>query len=181
MYFAGPSRMGNSWASKQIEYSFESETDFMRRYITCLIATAVVTLGAGCGGGGGGGTQTQPNTANAAKKPATHHKDEPHDWWHSSVTIENSSDWAIHHLYLTPFDSTAWGEDQLGKDVIKKGQALELKGIDCDSYDIKLVDEMGDECVVQDIDLCLQDAKWELDNAELVGCQVKTAEKGNAN
>jgi hypothetical protein len=106
--------------------------------------------------------------------------EQPSDWWHSSVTIENASHWAIHHLYLTPFNATSWGPDQLGEDTIGKGQRFQLKGIDCDRYDIKLVDELGDECVVEDVDLCLQDPKWVLDDDALVGCQVKTAQIGKS-
>jgi hypothetical protein len=123
----------------------------------------------------------KPSSEARPAPPPSHHKGEPHDWWHSSVTIENSSDWAIQHIYLSPFDAVGWGADQLTDTTIKKGERLELKGIDCDTYDIKIVDEAGDECIVQDIDLCLQDATWSLDNDELVGCQSRTAVKGRGN
>lgn len=141
---------------------------------------------AACGGSGGGGTTTTPTGGTAksgetAKKPeAKHPENKTPDWWHSSVKIANSSSWAIHNLFLTPFDATEWGPDQLGADTVKSGEALELKGIDCDTYDIKLVDEQGDTCIVQDIDLCLQDASWTLDDKELVGCEVSTAVDGHA-
>jgi len=154
-----------------------------------LISTAglVFALAAGCGGGGGGGTATTP-TANpnaktgetAKKADAKHPENKSPEWWHSSVKIKNDSSWAIHQLFLTPFDSTEWGPDQLGSDTVKSGEALELQKIECDTYDIKLVHEMGDVCIVQDIDLCLQNASWTLDNTELVGCEVATSDAGHA-
>ncbi|MFO0613737.1 MAG: hypothetical protein U0414_14175 [Polyangiaceae bacterium] len=137
-------------------------------------------------GGGGGGTANTPANANAksgetAKKAdAKHPENKSPEWWHSSVKIKNASSWAIHQLFLTPFDSTSWGEDQLGADTVKSGESLELQKIECDTYDIKLVDEQGDTCIVQDIDLCLQDASWTLDDKELVGCEVSTAVDGHA-
>ena len=32
-------------------------------------------------------------------------------WWHSKVTIENKSHFAIHHFFLSPAHDTHWGQD----------------------------------------------------------------------
>lgn len=44
------------------------------------------------------------------------------------------------------------------------------KSTGCAEYDLKLVDHEGDECVVEDINLCLQDAHWDLTDREWSSC-----------
>jgi hypothetical protein len=141
-----------------------------------LLAVTALVLASACGG-----PSSNAQSASEARHQPSHHKGERHDWWHSRVTIENRSHWAIHQIFLTPFESTAWGDGQLGpSELIGTGQSLELRGIDCDTYDVKLVDEDGDECVIQDVDLCLEDAKWILNDKDLIACQRKTAARGTA-
>ena len=90
----------------------------------------------------------------------------------ASMRIVNSTPWAIHELFLSPIDEFDWGPDQLGRDTIEPGDAFTLSGIDCDSYDVKLVDEDDDECVVEDVDLCGGGAVWKLTPDALVACQA---------
>lgn len=92
----------------------------------------------------------------------------------ATVTVTNSSDWAIMHFFLSPADSEKWGADQLGKGVIKTGGSFKLNNIPCDSYDVKLVDEDGDQCVVQNVDLCAASDHWVITSEELVECQKKS-------
>jgi hypothetical protein len=92
-------------------------------------------------------------------------------WWHSSLTLENHSQTAVAHLFLTPYDHVAWGPDQLNNDVLLPQEAASLTGLDCATYDLRLVDEHGEECVVQDIDLCVEDAVWALTDDQLASCQ----------
>lgn len=93
----------------------------------------------------------------------------------STVTIVNDSDWAIHYLYLSPTSDNEWGPDQLGDEVIApNGGTFELHSIPCDTYDVKLVDEDGDECVVGAVDLCLDDDVWHITSAKLLACQSET-------
>lgn len=92
-------------------------------------------------------------------------------WWDSTLTFSNSSQFEIAHIYLSPEDEDDWGPDQLGKDVLGSGDKVEFSGIDCDTYDVKLIDEDGDECVLSDIDLCLEDQEFEITDAALVACQ----------
>jgi hypothetical protein len=88
----------------------------------------------------------------------------------SLITIINRSDWDIHHLYLSPVDVDEWGPDQLGEHVIESGDKFQLYGIECDVYDIMIVDEDGDECILEAIDLCDEHAKWVITNDELLNC-----------
>jgi len=90
----------------------------------------------------------------------------------STVTIVNDSDWAIYNLYLSPTSDNEWGPDQLGDDVIAPdGGTFTLHSIPCDIYDVKVVDEDGDECVVGAVDLCLDDDVWHITNSKLLACE----------
>jgi len=93
----------------------------------------------------------------------------------SVVEIRNDSDWAIHELYISSDDENEWGPDQLGQDIIEAdGGSYQLHSIPCDSYDIRLVDEDGDECVVGGVPLCGDSDVWRITNDDLLSCQVQT-------
>jgi hypothetical protein len=89
----------------------------------------------------------------------------------SSVTIHNGSSWAIHELYLSPSDDEAWGPDQLGSEVIASDGRYTLNGIPCDEYDVRLVDEDGDECVIGGVGLCAANDVWTINDEDLLECQ----------
>ena len=92
----------------------------------------------------------------------------------SEVTIVNKSDWQIHQLYLSSVDEEEWGPDQLGEEVIDTDGRFTLQGIPCDDYDVRLVDEDGDECVVGGVALCGDRDKWFITNDDLLACQAET-------
>jgi hypothetical protein len=94
----------------------------------------------------------------------------------SDVTIHNRSDWDIHALYLSSVDEDDWGPDQLGRHIIESGDRFTLKGIPCDDYDVRLVDEDGDVCVVGGVSLCGDRDVWRISNDDLLTCQVLTDE-----
>jgi hypothetical protein len=85
--------------------------------------------------------------------------------------VNNRSDWDIYHMYLSPEQKDTWGEDQLGEHVIKSGESFTLNDIPCGEYDIKLVDEDGDDCVVEGIVMCKDHTHWDLTNKELAKCE----------
>jgi hypothetical protein len=89
----------------------------------------------------------------------------------NSVVIKNKSDWEIHQFFLSPVDTDKWGPDQLGDQVISTGGTFTLHSIPCDSYDVKLVDEDGDECVVPGVDICSGQAGWIISNDDLLDCE----------
>lgn len=90
----------------------------------------------------------------------------------SKVIIVNKSNWAIHEMYFSPTDDDEWGEDQLGDHTIETGDQFTLTGVPCDSWDVKVVDEDGDECVVSDVALCADNDKWVIKDSDLLACQV---------
>lgn len=94
----------------------------------------------------------------------------------SSVVIKNKSDWEIHQFFLSPVDTDKWGPDQLGENVISKEDTFTLNGVPCDSYDVMLVDEDGDECVVSEVDICGDNQGWIINNDDLLECQAESGE-----
>jgi hypothetical protein len=115
-------------------------------HVLALIALALFT------------TASVPTFAAAKKKKAL-------------IKIINQSKWEIHHLYLSPSASKHWGSDQLGEEVLSKGESYTLTNIDCDTYDIKVVDEDGDECVIENVDLCADESYWKITDKELLDCE----------
>lgn len=89
----------------------------------------------------------------------------------SRVTITNRADWDIYQLFLSPTGDDEWGPDQLGDEVIGKGDSFELHSIPCDEYDVMIVDEDGDECVIEEVDLCADNEEWVIRNKDLLACQ----------
>lgn len=90
------------------------------------------------------------------------------------VTISNASEWNLDHLYMSTVDEQEWGADQLGDAVIGTGDSFTLTGVPCATYDVKLVDEDGDECEVAEVDIC-GDGGWSIESEDLLACQGETA------
>lgn len=88
-----------------------------------------------------------------------------------SVKIINSSSWAVHHLYLSPVSEESWGADQLRDNIIQTGAQFTITGIPCDSYDVKVVDEDGDECIIEEVDLCSENKYWKITDEDLLACE----------
>jgi hypothetical protein len=89
----------------------------------------------------------------------------------ATVKIINQSHWSIHHLYLSTSDDQEWGDDQLGEDVLDKGDSFTITDIPCDVYDVKVVDEDGDECVIEAAKLCNDNSYWKITDKELLSCE----------
>lgn len=89
----------------------------------------------------------------------------------ASIKVINQSKWDIHHLFLAARTSHEWGVDQLGEEVIRTGESFTLTDIECDLYDIRIVDEDGDECVLEKQDLCGEPSTWKITNKGLRACK----------
>lgn len=94
----------------------------------------------------------------------------------ATVTIHNRSAWDIYQLYLSSSSDRSWGDDQLGEHVIETGERFRLHGIPCDDYDVRIVDEDGDVCVIGGVALCGDRETWVIDDADLIACQLLTDE-----
>ena len=67
----------------------------------------------------------------------------------ATIKIENKSSWEIHEIYFAPTSQEDWGDDHLGKQVLKPGMTLSLTGVSPGKWDVRLVDEDADECIVE--------------------------------
>ena len=88
----------------------------------------------------------------------------------SSVKIINGSKWDVHHLFISPASQDHWGPDQLEDNIIQAGASFTINGIPCDEYDVKVVDEDGDECVIEAVKLC-SDHYWKITDEDLLECE----------
>lgn len=94
----------------------------------------------------------------------------------STVSLRNDSSWVITEMYLSAVDVQDWGPDQLGEHVIEPASSYELHDVPCDVYDVRLVDEDGDVCIVGGVKLCGSDSAWTIGDEDLLNCQAETDE-----
>ena len=97
--------------------------------------------------------------------------DRPSD---SQVELRNQSRWSLQELYFAPVGSDHWGPNQLGRHSVHPDGTFTLTGIACDKYDVKMVDDDDNECIVRDVSLCGADRIWRIDNRDLARCQART-------
>lgn len=87
-----------------------------------------------------------------------------------AVTLHNHSGYGVFHLYVGAVGAQSWGSDLLGRSPLHDGRSAGLRGVSCGRYDLRLVDEDGDECVLHNQDLCPEPTGAVLNSAELAGC-----------
>jgi hypothetical protein len=88
----------------------------------------------------------------------------------SSLTITNDSSYTLLEINLAAIDDPNWGPDLLGAEVLDPGDSLVITEIDCDTYDVRVVDDTNAECVLTELDLCFDDAVWFIDDFDLALC-----------
>jgi hypothetical protein len=98
----------------------------------------------------------------------------------AAVVIKNSSSWTLQELYVSPSGEDEWGPDQLQEEVIENGETFRLNGVPCGEYDVKVVDEEGDSCVIEEVGLCGGEDAWEVEDDVLLGCQAATDDEEDA-
>jgi hypothetical protein len=62
----------------------------------------------------------------------------------SLLEVNNDSDDTVAYLYISPSDSTSWGDDWLGGDMIQVGTSYVVSDIPRGVYDVKATDPDGD-------------------------------------
>jgi hypothetical protein len=77
----------------------------------------------------------------------------------ATLRVRNDSNFVIEQLYLTQVNNNDWGPNRLGNDALFPDEQITL-GVDCDTYDARLVDEDNVDCEIHDLDLCLNDSLW---------------------
>lgn len=89
----------------------------------------------------------------------------------SEINFVNRSSWDIYELYISSVDERDWGPDQLEDGILESGDSFLLYDIPCDDYDLLLIDEDGDECVIENVDLCGDSEEWVIRDKDLLACQ----------
>ena len=89
----------------------------------------------------------------------------------ATVKVINQSKWEIHHLYISPATEDDWGPDQLEDEILGKGDSITITDIPCDEYDVKVIDEDGDECIIEAADLCADNSYWKITDKDLLECE----------
>ena len=92
----------------------------------------------------------------------------------SDVKIVNLSDWKIQELYFSPSEAATWGRDQLKDHIINPGETFSLSQVPCGVWDVKVVDQHNESCVVEKVDMCAQSGTWTINGKDLLSCQAST-------
>jgi hypothetical protein len=89
-----------------------------------------------------------------------------------TFTVYNNSNYTIDQVYVSPTDDGNWGQDRLGSNYFPPTYRFDLK-VQPGWYDVKLVDEDGDSCVVPNVDFRSR-TTWTIDNTVLLACELIT-------
>jgi hypothetical protein len=87
-----------------------------------------------------------------------------------NFTVFNESRYRIDHVYVSPSNYTNWGFDRLGKDVLAPDYRFDLAVLP-GWYDVKLIDQDGDSCVINGVDF-RQGESWTITDGLLVACEL---------
>ena len=93
----------------------------------------------------------------------------------AKVEVENQTSWEIHEIYFAPTSQDDWGEDHLGEYVLEAGMTLTLTDVSPGKWDIRLVDEDEDVCVLESVHIKSSET-WVVTDDDLLGCQAATEE-----
>lgn len=93
----------------------------------------------------------------------------------AEVKVTNESSWNINEVYFAPSSQDDWGPDHLGEEVLETGMTLTLTGVTAGKWDVRLVDEDEDVCVLQEVKIKTSET-WTITDEDLLGCQGATDE-----
>lgn len=88
-----------------------------------------------------------------------------------TLTITNRSKWIVDEVYFESSENQdSWGKDMLGRDTLGTDEYFSITNIVAGNYDVKFVDEEGDECILYDIGIT-KNTSWELTTKWLEKCE----------
>jgi hypothetical protein len=88
-----------------------------------------------------------------------------------TLTVDNNSGIAIYHVQMSSTRDRSWERDLLGSGILYDGNSFTVTDITPGYYDIKVVDQDGDACVVNSVSV-FNDMEWNLTPFRLVGCEL---------
>ena len=92
------------------------------------------------------------------------------------VVVNEASFSAIHKLYLAPAKSNAWGEDKLQKQTIAENGRFTVRDIPAGVYDVKIIDDDDESCVVVEININ-ENKELRLTDEMMLQCAFKAKER----
>ena len=87
-----------------------------------------------------------------------------------SIRLENDSSYGINQVFISPVGMTVWGRDKLGDSILEPADYVYLPSLRLGNYDLMLVDEDGDSCIVSGVEVTAN-TNWRITNAWLLGCE----------
>jgi hypothetical protein len=72
-------------------------------------------------------------------------------------TLVNKTGIDVHEVYLSPTSDDSWGEDVMGKDILKSGEKVDITFSSAETecnWDMKIVDEDKDDIIWTKLNLC---------------------------
>jgi hypothetical protein len=86
------------------------------------------------------------------------------------LILSNESSFDIIEVRMAGSLDPTFGPDLLGPVPLLPGEELEVVDIPCDFYDVLIVDELGAECLVGDVNLCFNVVSLVIDDFFLSEC-----------
>jgi hypothetical protein len=87
-----------------------------------------------------------------------------------TFTVFNNSRYRINQMYVSPSSYPNWGNDKLGNEVFPPTYRFDLS-VYPGWYDVKLVDQDGDTCVIKGVDF-RDGESWNITDGVLVACEL---------
>ena len=87
----------------------------------------------------------------------------------NDLILNNKSKYDIHELYVSKSKMSEWGPDQLRKDTIDADKKFTLHNVGDGTYDLKVVDEDGTECTIEDANFD-ESKEWTITSKMLERC-----------
>ena len=87
----------------------------------------------------------------------------------SSLSVVNESDYTLFELRIAESFDVAYGPNLLLGTSLPPDFSVDVI-LDCGTYDVLVVDDVGTECELRDLSVCFDDAVWIIDNRTLDFC-----------
>ena len=88
----------------------------------------------------------------------------------ATITVRNNSRGELRHLYLSPPDNDAWGEDQLNGVALLPGESFTLADVSCAGPQVKVIGENQDGCFFTAVVDCAAGTTWTVSNEDAPDC-----------
>jgi hypothetical protein len=86
----------------------------------------------------------------------------------STLTIVNDESFDIDNIYISP-SGWATSDDILAGVPLDNGDSITVS-LECDSYDVEIIDATGTDCYISDYSLCGTDDEWDLTDSFFDEC-----------